>query len=133
MRKLLLVLIVFAPLFLPTAVRAADWAWVMSVPYALSGEQVYKVRLLEIDGVPQKELIRYAVKAGRRTFTVQMMLVVEWEPDLSESARELPVKQITLDIENGKTYQLAARVDIDAPAEAQLDQSYWEPFVYREE
>ena len=133
MRKLLLVVIAFVPLLLLTPVRAADWAWVMSVPYALSGEQVYKVRLLEIDGVPQKELIRYAVKGGRRTFTVQMMLVVEWEPDLSESGRELPVKQITLDIENGKTYRLAARVDIDAPVEAQLDQSYWEPFVYREE
>jgi hypothetical protein len=62
-----------------------------------------------------------------------MMLDVEWEPDLSQSARELPVKQITLDIANGKTYQLAARVDINAPVEAQLDQSYWEPFVYREE
>ena len=131
MRKLQFVLFLSVPLFVAAPVCATDWAWVMSVPYALSGEQVYKVRLLEIDGVPQKELLRYAVEGGRRTFTVQMMLDVEWEPDLSESAREPPVKQITLDVENGKTYQLAARVDINAPVEAQLDQSFWDPFVYR--
>jgi hypothetical protein len=75
--------------------------------------------------------VRYAVDAGERTITVQMMLDVEWEPDLSVSAPEPPIKQITLRIETGKTYLLAARVDIDAPVEAQLDQSYWQPFVYR--
>jgi hypothetical protein len=97
----------------------------------MSGEQIYKIRLLEIDGEPQKELLRYAVDAGERTFTVQMMLDVEWEPDLSASKRPTPIKRITVPVENGKTYHLAARVDIDAPAEAQLDQSFWEPIVYR--
>jgi hypothetical protein len=71
------------------------------------------------------------VEPGKHTFTVQMMLDVEWEPDLSDSAPRPPVKRITLEIESGKTYLLAARVDIDAPIEAQLDQSWWEPFVYR--
>jgi hypothetical protein len=113
--------------------RAQDWAWVMSVPYAISQDHVYKVRVLEIDGAAQKELLRYAVSAGERRFTVQMMLDVEWEPDLSDSVRRRPIKEITVRIENGKTYYLAARVDIDAPIEAQLDQSFWEPFVYRVE
>jgi hypothetical protein len=133
MRKLPFVLTLLAPLLLVTPARAQDWAWVMSIPYALSQEQIYKVRLLDIDGVPQNELIRYAVGAGKHTFTVQMMLDVEWEPDLSDSAPQPPVKQITLEIESGRTYLLAARVDTDAPIEAQLDQSYWEPFVYRQD
>lgn len=131
MRRLLFTLTFLALMGLAAPARGQDWGWVLSIPYALSQEQVYKVRLLDIDGAPQTELIRYAVTPGTHTFTVQMMLDVEWEPDLSAGARKPPVKRITLDIANGRTYQLAARVNIDAPVEAQLDQSYWEPFVYR--
>lgn len=131
MSKLLFVLSVFLTLASTPPARAQDWSWVMSIPYAMSGEQIYKIRLLEIDGEPQQELLRYAVDAGERTFTVRMMLDVEWEPDLSASGPRPPIKQITVRVESGKTYHLAARVDIDAPIEAQLDQSYWEPIVYR--
>jgi hypothetical protein len=131
MRKLLFVLSVLLTLTSTPPARAQDWSWVMSIPYAMSGEQIYKIRLLEIDGEPQQELLRYAVGAGERIFTVQMMLDVEWEPDLSASAPRPPIKRITVMIERGKTYQLAARVDMDAPIEAQLDQSFWEPIVYR--
>jgi hypothetical protein len=109
---------------------AAEWAWVMSIPHALSDEHVYKVKLLEIDGAPQKELIRYPVAAGSHTVTVELMLDVEWEPDLTESVRAPAVKQLALEAVAGKSYLLAARVDVEAPAEAQLDQSYWEPVVY---
>ena len=131
MRRLLFTLAFAALTGLAAPARGQDWGWVLSIPYALSQEQIYKVRLLDIDGAPQKELLRYAVAPGEHTLTVQMMLDVEWEPDLSESARQPPVKRITLNVERGRTYQLAARVDIEAPIEAQLDQSYWEPFLYR--
>lgn len=117
--------------FAPSPVLPAEWAWLLSIPHALSGEQVYKVRILEIDGQPQKELIRYPVSPGAHTVTVQMLLDLEWEPDLTEGARRPPVKPFELEVEAGKTYLLAARVDIEAPAESQLDQSYWEPIVYR--
>jgi hypothetical protein len=66
MRKLPFVLTLLAPLLLVMPARAQDWAWIMSIPYALSQEQIYKVRLLDIDGVPQNELIRYAVGPGKR-------------------------------------------------------------------
>jgi hypothetical protein len=113
------------------AVRAADWAWIMSVPHALSGENVYKVRILEIDGEPQKELIRYAVPGGKHTIKVSMLLQVQWEPQFAEAPPGPGVKALELDLEPGRSYLLAARVDSDAPVESQLDQSYWEPFVYR--
>lgn len=111
--------------------RAAEWGWVLSIPHAKSGEQVYKVRILEIDGEAQKELLRYAVAPGRHTIKVSMMLDVRWEPDLAEAPRGPGWKDIEVEIVSGKTYQLAARLDADAPIEAQLDQSYWAPFVYR--
>ena len=85
MRKLLFVLSALLTLASTPPARAQDWSWVMSIPYAMSGDYIYKIRLLEIDGEPQEELLRYAVDAGDRTFTVRMMLDVEWEPDLSAS------------------------------------------------
>jgi hypothetical protein len=109
---------------------AAEWAWVMSIPHALSDEHVYKVKLLNIDGAPQKELIRYPVAAGSHTVRVELMLDVEWEPDLTESARAPAIKELALEVVAGKSYLLAAKVNVDAPAEAQLDQSYWEPVIY---
>jgi hypothetical protein len=108
----------------------AEWAWVMSVPHALSDESVYKVRILDIDGQAQEELIRYPLGAGKHIITVQLMLDLEWEPDLSEGAPGPAVKRIEVDADPGKSYLLAGKVDADAPAESQLDQSYWEPIVY---
>lgn len=123
---ILALLLAFAAL--PCA--AADWAWAMSIPHALSGEHVYKVRILEIDGVEQKELIRHPLSPGRHSVTVELMLDLEWEPDLTETGREPAVKQLILETVAGSSYLLAGKVNIDAPAEAQLDHSYWEPIVY---
>jgi hypothetical protein len=109
---------------------AAEWAWIMSIPHAMSGEQMYKVRILEIDGAAQKELIRYPLAGGSHAVRVELMLDLEWEPDLTESGPVPAVKQLALEVVTGKTYLLAGKVDVDAPAEAQLDQSYWEPVVY---
>jgi len=123
---ILLLLEAFAP---PS--HAADWAWVLSVPHALSSESVYKVRILEIDGEPQQELIRYAIAGGKHTIKVRMLLQVQWEPEFAEAPPGPGVKELVLDAEPGRSYLLAARVDPRAPVESQLDQSYWEPFVYR--
>lgn len=109
---------------------ASDWAWVMSVPHAISDQNTYKVRILEIDGEPQRELLRYPVSPGRHEVVVELMLVLEWEPDLREGGPVPAVKRIEVQAEGGRSYLLAGKVDVDAPAESQLDQSYWEPFVY---
>ena len=114
---------------LAAAAPAADWAWLMSIPHARSGEALYKVRIVDIDGVAQQELLRYAVAGGSHTVTVELMLDLEWEPDLSTGPRPPPVKQLRIDAAPGKSYFLAGQVDLDAPIEAQLDQSWWEPVV----
>jgi len=109
---------------------AANWGWLLSIPSARSAEQLYKLRILAIDGVEQRELIRYAASPGKHSVRVQLMLDIEWDPDLSAGAPSLPIKDLEVDVETGKTYLLAGKVDLRAPAESQLDQSYWEPIVY---
>lgn len=109
---------------------SAESGWLMSIPHALSGQHVFKVRILEIDGENQPEVFQYEIAVGKRTIKLELMLDVEWEPDLLGSKQQPATKLFELDVEPGKSYQLAARVDVDAPVESQLDQSFWEVFVY---
>lgn len=131
MRNLVFILALLAQILTYGTAQAADWGWVMSVPHALSGDNVYKVRILEIDGEPQKELIRYAVPGGDHTVKVRMLLQVQWEPEFAEAPSGPGVKELEIEVEPGRSYYLAARVDPNAPIESQLDRSYWKPFVYR--
>jgi hypothetical protein len=125
--KILFVL--FLPLSSP--VLAADHSWLMSIPYAVSPEHIYKVVIESIDGKTTDSAVRYPLSAGEHRITVSLKLDVEWSPDLVETPGQKRHKQLLVSVEAGKTYQIAARVDIDAAAESQLDDSYWEPLVYR--
>lgn len=129
--------LLFSLIFWPLAAAAepADApvhgrAWIMSVPHAQSADYLYKVKILDIDGAAQKELIRYAVAPGRHEVTVELMLDLEWEPDLLEGRRPAQVKRVVVEATAGKSYLLGGRVDPNAPAESQLDQSYWSPEVF---
>ncbi len=125
--KILFVLLL--PLFSPGL--AADQSWVMSIPYAVSSEHIYKVVIESIDGKATDSAVRYPLSAGEHSITVSLKLDVEWSPDLVETPGQTRHKQLLVSAEAGNTYQIAARVDIDAAAESQLDDSYWEPLVYR--
>ena len=103
----------------------------MSIPYALSSEHVYKARIERIDGKKVTAAVRYALTPGEHTVTVSPLLDVEWSPDLVENPESrLRTRDLKLNMESGKTYQLAVKVDVEASIESQLDQSYWSPFVY---
>jgi len=118
-------------LWAPPILAEAEQAWVMSIPYALSAEHIYKVNITAIDGTTRPAAVSYPLPAGKHRITAELMLDVEWEPDLLKGRRPPAVKVFELDVEAGKSYRLGARVDVDAPIEAQLNQSYWEVFVYQ--
>jgi len=131
MKYRLFPLLVVLLTFWAAPAMAADPAWVVSIPHAVSSDHIYKVEILEIDGQAPADAIRYAVPPGRRTVKVSMLLRVDWDPEFAEAPRGPGAKDLTLELESGRTYMLAARFDADAPLEAQLDRSYWQPFVYR--
>ena len=91
----------FVLLLLCSPLPAADQSRLMSIPYAVSTEHVYKVVIESIDGRAQESAVNYPLSAGEHT------------------------------AEAGKTYQIAGHLDITAPAESQLDGSFWKPIVYR--
>jgi hypothetical protein len=120
-----------AALLYCTSVFAVDGAYVMSLPYAISEENIYKVRIEKIDGQDQKPATRYPVSTGKHIVTVTLMLNVYWTPNLTGSKKTNNTKTFDLAIEDGMTYQVGAKVDVDAPIESQLDGSFWEPILYK--
>ena len=124
-------LICMAAIFYCTSVFAADGGYVMSLPYAISEENIYKVSIEKIDGRDQKPATRYFLRTGSHVVAVNMMLDVSWTPNLTGSQEITHTKNFDLTIEAGITYQLGAKVDVDAPLESQLDGSYWEPILYK--
>jgi len=114
-----------------TSVFAAGNGYVMSLPYAISEENIYKVRIEKIDGQVQQAATRYRVSTGSHTLTVNLMLDVYWTPNLTGSQKTTHTKIFDVTIEDGTTYQVGAKVDVDAPIESQLDGSFWEPILYK--
>ncbi len=110
---------------------AGEEAYVMSLPYAVSEENIYKVKIEKIDDRIQSPRTRYPLTMGSHVVTVSLMLVVDWSPKIEGAGEPIIQKQIALDVEKGMTYQIGARVDIEAEAESQLDGSFWEPFIYK--
>ena len=118
-------------LLLSSPLPAANQSWLMSIPYAVSSEHIYKVVIESIDGRDQESAVSYPLSAGDHTITVSLQLDVEWSPDLVETPGQFHHKRLEISAEAGKTYQVAGHLDITAPAESQLDGSFWEPIVYR--
>ena len=120
-----------AALLCCTSVFAAESGYVMSMPYAISAENTYKVRIEKIDGRDQQPATKYRVGAGSHVLTVSLMLDVYWTPNLTGSQETPQTKKFELTIEDGMTYQVGAKVNIEAPADSQLDGSFWKPFLYK--
>jgi hypothetical protein len=114
-----------------TSVLAAESGYVMSMPYAISAENIYKVRIVKIDGRDQQPATKYRVGTGSHVLTVSLMLDVYWTPNLTGSQEKIYTRNFDVIIEDGMIYQVGAKVDVDAPIESQLDGSFWEPILYK--
>ena len=123
-------IIALALAFLSCASFAEGASVVASIPHAISSENIYKTEIIEIDGKATGTAREYAVAPGQHTIRVRMMLVVDWTPKLPGASDSVREKELVLDIEAGTKYRIAAKLDIDAPIESQLDGSYWEPVLY---
>ena len=123
-------IIVLALALLSPALFAEGASVVASIPHAISAENIYKTEIIEIDGVATGAAREYPVTPGQHTIRVRMMLVVDWTPTLPGASDSVREKDITLDVEPGTKYRIAAKLDVDAPVESQLDGSYWEPVLY---
>ena len=118
-------------LLFSVSAHADGEAWVMSIPYAISKDHIYKVNLRKIDGLNTEPATKYRLNPGQHVISVSLLLVVEWDPTLADGSKSGQEKNFVLDVEAGTTYQIGARIDLEAPVESQLDGSYWTPILFR--
>jgi hypothetical protein len=113
-------------------VAAAEDGALSSIPHAISDRGIYKVRILEIDSVAVGPRTKYRLDAGPHTVTVELLLELEWSLDQRTQPEMNNLRDIRLEILPGKHYQLAARVDVNAPADDLAKGTFWSVIVYRE-
>ena len=107
---LLIILLVLPVVLAAEQAEAPANAWVMSIPHAESAKGLYKLRIVAIDDERQPDAVRYALKPGSREIRVELMLDVEWEPDLSSATTRPSVKKLILDATAGKSYRIGRSV-----------------------
>lgn len=116
-------------LFAAASIGAQDIGRVMSVPTASSADGIYKVRIESINGRAVADELWYMLTPGEHLIGVSLMLDIQWTPETPADAVRPRIHELLLAVEGGKTYQLAARVDVNAPPESVTDGSFWQPFV----
>jgi hypothetical protein len=108
-----------------------ETAFIRSLPYAVSEEQVYKVRIERINGDAVAAALSYSVPAGRTDVEVSMLLHIEWQLPEGVQAGTPESGTLVVETEPGLMYELAARVDTGADEEAVANGQFWSPIVYR--
>jgi hypothetical protein len=128
--KFLSSLLVVAMLSLVTvvAVQAADHGYVTSEPEDHPNDSLFRVNIERVNG-KDSEAINTRVPVGENTITVSLVFNSSWGSNMEESQGRTYTKDLILQVENGKTYFLGAKVDTNASAAAQSDGSFWEPVV----
>jgi hypothetical protein len=109
---------------------ADDRAWVQSLPYAISEDRLYKVRIERIDGHDVAPATHYELVPGTHEIEVSLMLHIAWASDAGEQQGKQATRLIRLEAMPGMQYQLAARVDTSASEEAVERGAYWQAIVY---
>lgn len=112
---------------------AGEHGWVTSIARAVPQDQVYRVNIQRIDDKQPIDARQYRVDAGEHKIRVSLILEPQFAPKLDRiTHREIYAKTVTVDVKDGKRYEIGGKVDPDASDEAQRDGSFWEPIVYRE-
>ena len=94
-------------------------------------ESVFRVNIDKIDGRDARSAPNKEVKVGTHEVKVSLVFDPKWGTGMSKTEDNIYYKTISVDVEAGKTYTLAAKVDTHASSEQQEDGSFWEPIIYQ--
>ena len=128
-RKLIILIMVCAGLI--PAAWGQQSSRIMSLPHAISGENLYKVRIERIDGLSVPDRRYHDLAPGAHEIEVSLLLEVVWESNESVEPDSAAAHQMKLTLEGGKRYQVAGRVYQEASPEEVSAGQFWEAFVYR--
>ena len=109
---------------------AKDHGFINSLWKDAPKENIFRVNIEKIDGRDANSAPNKEVKAGTHEVKVSLVFDSKWGTGMSMTENDIYYSNITVDVEAGKTYTLAAKVNTHASAEQQNDGSFWEPIIY---
>jgi hypothetical protein len=124
------VLILVTTWLIAGAALAAEHGYVSGIVHDEVDEQLYRVDVHKINGEEPSPGYNHHAHVGRNTVTVSLVPSTTWSARLlKETDKYLYRKDIEIDVEKGKHYYLAAKVDTEADEAAIEDGTFWEPVV----
>jgi hypothetical protein len=109
-------------------VQASDHGYVTTEPEDHPDKNIFRVNIESVNG-KDSENINERVPVGENIITVSLVFNSSWGIAEQETQDRIYTKDMTLQVEKGKTYFLGSKVDTQASAEAQANGSFWEPVV----
>lgn len=127
------IVVVACAMALPMLVMAKhDRSYVTSIGNPDVSANIFEVEISRIDGkMPPGDEINVPVEPGRHTITLLLELDVKWTAKLQYAAEV--AHNLSLEVEEGTTYYLGAKVNPNASKEEQEAGTYWYPTVYKTE
>ena len=117
-----------------TQVSAGEWGWVTAMPNAEPGEGMFQVNIESVDGhQPVEGAPNVPLKPGSHEVKTSLVANASWLDALNMNEDDIFYDTITVEVEAGKTYYLASKVDLNAKPAAVADGSFWEAVVSKTE
>ena len=110
------------------SVQAADHGYVTTEPEDHPKDNIFRVNIESVNG-REAEALNVRVPVGENKVTVSLVFNSSWGTAMEETEDRIYTKEMTLNVEKGKTYFLGSKVDTKASPEAIADGSFWEPVV----
>jgi len=106
--------------------------YVTSVPQVVMQDSMFRVNIQRVNGKQPIDSRQYQVPAGEATIRVSLILDRNYAPQLVSAVEKIFTQELTFNVTAGVTYQVGAKVDLQASGEDQMSGNFWEPVIYRE-
>ena len=109
----------------------ADHGYVTGIADQDPANGLFRVSIEKINGKTAPTRPNHEIPAGKNTVTVSLMYNPAMGTHLKNVRDEYYEAQFELEVEPGKTYELGAKVDLEASDQAQADGTFWSPVVVK--
>ena len=128
-------MILFSAIILSACASTGDGkghGYVTSIPQVVQQDSMFRVNIQRVNGKQPIDSRQYQVPAGEATVRVSLILDRNFAPQLVAAVDKIFTQELTFDVTAGVTYQVGAKVDLNASSEDQMSGNFWEPVIYKE-
>ena len=128
-------MILFSAIILSACASTGDGkghGYVTSIPQVVQQDSMFRVNIQRVNGKQPIDSRQYQVPAGEATVRVSLILDRNFAPQLVAAVDKIFTQELAFDVTAGVTYQVGAKVDLNASSEDQMSGNFWEPVIYKE-